>query len=221
MSYLRNYLDKSYKFDNIEKKEVRFIKKNRKKSKLKKKPISNLIINLFYDNPQIFFNEYIKTLKDSSYFDICENSIFMHYFYILYEDYKLNKKNVVKKYIINNKILSNINIYKKYFDQFLKENKDYLFIQDLSLETPLHKIAKFHDKTFFAKIIQKLNFLGIFNEKLLSIKNINNESCYNFIIDEIKNKYEYYINNDNEYNIFKTCFLIIKNISYSSFLTEL
>ena len=96
----------------------------------------------------------IKTLKYSSYFDICGNSIFMHYFYILYEDYKLNKKNVVKKYIINNKILPNINIYKKYFEQFFKENKDYLFIQDSSNETPLHKIAKYHDKIFFVKLFK-------------------------------------------------------------------
>ena len=204
-----------------EKERREFIKKYRIKSRFNKRPITNIIINIFYDNPQLFFTKYRKTLKNSTYFDICGNSIFIHYFYILHEEHKLSKTFMIKNYIINNKILSNINIYIKYFDEFFKENKNNLLIQDLSLETPLHKIAKFHDKSFFVKIIQKLNFSSVLSEKLLSIKNANNETCLDFIIREIKDKYGYYINNDHEYNILKNCIMIIKNESYSSFFNNL
>ena len=126
----------------------------------------------------------------------------------------------MKNHNINNKILTNINIYQKYFQQFFQEYKDCLATQDICLETPLHKIAKLHDKAFFAKIIQQLNIAGILTEKLLSIKNINNKTCYIFIIDEIKDKYGYYINNNYEYNIIKNCILIIKNLAYSSFVND-
>ena len=198
------------------------LKKVKKKARLKKKrPTSNTTINIFYDNPQLFFTQYNITLKNSSYFDICGNSICMHYFYVLYEDHKKPNKKTMKNYIINNKILSNINIYQKYFSQFFQEHKDCLSIQDICLETPLHKIAKFHDKTFFAQILQKLNFSGVLTDKLLSIKNVNDETCYNFIIDEIKDKYGYYIYNDYEYNILKNSILIMKNIAYSSIFNDL
>ena len=197
------------------------IRKSKRMVRFKKRPISNSLINKFYDTPEKFFTEYNKSLKYSSYFDICGNSIFMHYFYVLYEEYKLSNKKLAKNHIINNKILSNINIYKKHFDLFLQENKSNLFTQDINLETILHKIARLHDKTFFAKIIQKLKILGILNERVLSIKNIWNEACYDYIYGEINNKYAYYIYNDNEYNLIKNCLLIIKNENYSSFFDNL
>ena len=146
----------------------------------------------------------------------------MHYFYILYEDHKLNKKKLMKNEINSKIALSNINIYREKFDLFLQEHKDNLFNQDLYLETPLHKIAKLNDKTFFVKIIQKLNFLGILNENLLLSKNKDNKACYDYIFIEIKNKYESLIlKNEKEYNILKDFVLIIKNLYYSSIFETL
>ena len=210
-----NNLNDSKKNEKIKAKD--FIKQCKKRVRIRKKPLSNSMINIFYDSPQKFFTQFKKSIKYSSYFDICGNSILMHYFYILYEDYKISKKILKKNDIKRNMFLSNINIYKTNIDAFLKEHKDNLFIQDLSLETPLHKIAKLHDKIFFLKIFEKLNILGILNENLLSIKNIKNETCFDFIFDEIKNKYKYLISsNENEYNLFKNFISNIINLYYNS-----
>ena len=83
----------------------KFIKECKKKMRIRKKPINNIIINYFYESPQKFFTQYKKSLKYSSYFDICGNSIFIHYFYFLYEEYKFNKRKFSKNDLINNIIL--------------------------------------------------------------------------------------------------------------------
>ena len=200
----------------------KFIKECKKKMRIRKKPINNIIINYFYESPQKFFTQYKKSLKYSSYFDICGNSFFIHYFYFLYEEYKFNKRKFSKNDLINNRILSNINIYLNNFDQFFEDNKKYLLIKDLHNETSLHKIAKFNDKAFFIKIFLKLNQLGILNDNLLSIKNINNETCCDYIFEEIKNKYEYYIyKNEHVYNLLKNFITIIKINYYTSIFQPL
>ena len=199
-----------------------FIRQSKKRFTKIKKPIGSSMINIFYDSPQKFFTQYKKAIKHSSYFDICGNSIFMHYFYILYEKHKLNRKKIVINDSSKNKILSNITIYEKNIDAFLKEHKDNLFIQDLCLESPLHKIAKLHDKTFFLKIIEKLNILGILNENLLLIKNIKNETCCTYIFEEINNKYKYFIfNKEDEYYLFKNFVLNVINLFYYSIFEPL
>ena len=198
-----------------------FIKKSKNNMKLRKKPINNSLIFYFYESPQKFFTQYQKSLKYSSYFDICGNSIFIHYFYFLYEEHKYSKKNITKNEK-NDKVLSNINIYQTNFDQFFVEHKDKLLIKDIYNETCLHKIGKFHDPTFFVTIFQKLNQLGVLNDNLLLIKNINNETCCDYIFEEIKNIYEYYINiNDHDYNLLKNFILTIKNNYYSSIFEPL
>ena len=220
--YNKNIKEDSAKEKIAKIKIKEFIKQSKNRVRMRKKPISNSMINIFYDSPQKFFAQYKKSIKYSSYFDICGNSIFMHYFYILYEKHKLNTKKIAKNNLSKNKILLNINVYENNIDAFLKEHKDSLVIQDLCFETPLHKIAKLHDKIFFLKIFEKLNILGLLNEKLISIKNIKNETCCDYIFDEIKNKYKYFISNkEDEYNLFKNFVSNIINIYYYSIFEPL
>ena len=90
---------------------IQNIRKERKK-KRSKKPINNSLISLFYDSPEMFFTKFKKSLKYSSYFDICGNSIFMHYFYILYEKQILNKKRLLNNKTKSEKIKENENTFK-------------------------------------------------------------------------------------------------------------
>ena len=206
----------------IEKNVTCFIKESKKKNILRKKPINYSIIKTFYESPETFFTKYKKSLKFSSYFDICGNSIFMHYFNILYEEHKCNKKLFSNNSFITNKILSNINIYHQHFNQFFLEHKDKLLIQDLSLETPLHKIAKFHDKTFFAIICDKLNSLQLLKDNLLLIANIQGEACYHYLFEEIKNKYEFYVcSKTKDYDILKNFVVMIKNFFHDTIFKPL
>ncbi len=168
----------------------------KKKYSSRKNPINNSIIKTFYESPQSFFEKFKISLKNSSYFDISGNSIFMHYFYVLYEDHKKNKKKLSKNNLITEKILLNINIYRNNFNQFFKEHKEKLIIQDFSLDTVLHKIAKLNDKTFFVKICQKLQSLKLLNKRIMTIKNIENKACYDYLFEEINYKYNYYINRE-------------------------
>ena len=196
-------------------KELR--KKCIKERSLEKKPINVLVIQTFYENPQLFFTQFKKAIKYSSYFDVSGISIFMHYLYLLYEDHRNSKKTLSKKFLINEKILSNINIYQNNFSQFVQEHREKLLVQDLCQETFFHKIAKFRDKTFFVKICEKLNTLEILNNQLLSIKNMNDETCCDFIFEEIKYKYDYYMFKDaQDYETLKDFVLMIKKYFSSS-----
>ena len=60
------------------------IKKHKQLLKLKKQAISNDTIRLFYDEPTNFFEKHETLLNNTSYYDETNNSIFDHYFYILY-----------------------------------------------------------------------------------------------------------------------------------------
>jgi len=115
----------------------------------RKKEVNNSLIYAFYKNPKKFFLQYNITLKYTSYFDICGNSIFMHYFYILYKEHcfikNISSKNALSKDLIS----ENTNEYHNNFIKFFKEHKSKLLFLDLCKETPLHKIAKYQDKTFF------------------------------------------------------------------------
>ena len=93
-------------------------------------PISNETINLFYENPKEFFSKYEQLLDNTSFYDDSGYSIFAHYFHALNDLF--NKNNGENK----------DNIYVKNFENFFKKEEKYLSIQDFSLETPLHKIAK-------------------------------------------------------------------------------
>ena len=150
----------------------------------RKKPIKNSVIELFYDEPEKFFSQYKTLLKGTSYYDISGNSIIMHYFNVLFEEYKHNQRDKLKQNFINNKE----SIYESNFNTFFQENKNYLFVQDICLDTPLHKIARFNDKTFFIIICLKLNELGIMTIDLLKTYNMNVEFIYDYIFEEIKNK---------------------------------
>ena len=146
--------------------ELKFLKLKLKEKK--QKLIPNTIIQIFYDKPQIFFNNYKTYLKNTSYFDNCGFSIFIHYFYILFENKEKDKE-----------------IYIKNFSQFFTDYKDALIIQDYFLDTPLHKLAKMRNKKYFLEICDKFNEIGILIEKSLNIKNCEDFTCLDYIVQDI------------------------------------
>ena len=196
-------LKKIHKLDkNEEKKKKSLVEKGSNKKtlfkkikKLKKIPLPQNVIDLFYDQPTQFFTEFKSLLENTSLFDYTNTSIFMHYFNILYNQYKHQNDNQEKKYD------SNYEIYEKNFDKFFKEEGKFLSIQDFTLDTPLHKLARI-DKVFFLKICDKLKKLEVLNQELLTIKNIKEENCYNYIIKEIEEKRNIIINKD-YYDLYK------------------
>ena len=163
-------------------------------SKIKKycyPPISNDTIQLFYENPQEFFSSYEKLLENTSFYDDGGNSIFIHYFYVIHELYNDKSAEISDS------------IYEKNFTGFFRNEAKYLSIQDFSLETPLHKLAKLRNKNFFLNICKKLKDINVLSEELLLINNINGESCYDYIFKEIKeNKNKIIKNNFNLYQQF-------------------
>ena len=62
-------MSSSYRYTN--EKILHFIKESKNKARFRKKPVNNSIINAFYDSPLKFFTQFHKSLKFSSYFDIC------------------------------------------------------------------------------------------------------------------------------------------------------
>ena len=206
--------------------ELTTIERIRKKQKLllrnRKKEVNNSLITIFYKSPKEFFSQYNISLKYSSYFDICGNSIFMHYFYILYKDHCFIKNLSSKNTLSKNLISDNTNVYHNNFTKFFKEHKNNLLILDLCKETPLHKIAKFQDKTFFLKIIQQLHNSGILNDKIIKVKNIEEKTCCDYIFEEIENKYKYLVlKNEKAYLLFKNFVLLIKQNYYLSIFEPL
>ena len=196
----------SYKIKKIEnkpkqKKEIRKILSKIKKYALP--PFSNDIIQLFYENPKDFFSSYEKLIEHTSFYDDCGNSIFVHYFYVLSDSYN------------NKSIKITDDIYEKNFQNFFKKEAKYLSIQDFSLETPLHKLAKLRDKQVFLKICEKLKDINVLNEELLSINNLNKESCFDYILQEVKiNKNKIIENNFELYHNFFNYFPnLIKSLS--------
>ena len=142
-----------------------------------KNPIPESVIQLFYEDPEIFFLSFKNYLSNTSLYDISGNSIFAHYFNVLYS--KLNT-----------------DMYEKNFGIFFKEFSKDLTMQDSYLDTPLHKLAKFKNKSLFLEICQKLYDIRILNEELLTIKNVEAKSCYDIIIDDIINNKKKIIQNN-------------------------
>ena len=195
--YTNEFFEKYLKFENDAKEAMHSLKNDmsikefiqafkKLKSIRKKKPISYTIIKTFYEQPEKFFDEYHSILENSTFFDYAGNSIFCHLFYVLYVDYKT--RNHIEVLNENEKNL-NFQIYESKFESFLKENENYFFIQDVVLDTPLHKIAKRKDKGFFIELFQKLNKINLISNELLLINNLSNESICTYIINEIKYKY--------------------------------
>ena len=205
ISYKDQFILTSYlKFDeNALKKMKSLINKSKGENfilkeinQVKKKPIPESIIKTFYEQPSIFFKNYKNLLEQYSPFDDAGISIFDHYFYVLYE-----YKRYEDTYINNNNF--QFDVYESNFESFFKEEGKYLPIQDLSLETPLHKLAKLRDKKFFLEICQKLKNINLLNDELLSINDINFKTCFDYIVEDIENKSNIIIKNDFEiYNNF-------------------
>ena len=167
---------------------------NQIKSFRKRQPIPNNVIKLFYNQPDQFFSKYPHLLENTTYIDDTGNSIFAHYFYILYEKYKGKNATI------------NFEIYESNFNSFFKENEKYFLVQDINLDTPFHKLAKFRNKGFFIDIYNKLKKIDLINNELLLTSNIVDETIFSYIFNEIKYKsnklsnYEFYYQfiNDNK-----------------------
>ena len=178
--YTNEFFKKFFKFDESAKNEIiKFNKEGQKKEELfkkfkslRKKDIPDQTIIIFYENPGKFFNECQKLLENTSLLDMSGNSIFQHYFYVLHENYNI-KNNKAKTSNMNAQNI-NFNIYESNFDTFFKAYGKYFSIQDVVLETPLHKIAKLRNRGFFFEIYQRLKKLNLINKELLLITNIDN-----------------------------------------------
>ena len=227
MNIDENFIKQFLKFDDKAKNVLELSEKELSLTQLykiiyksKNKPIKDSIIELFYDNPENFFTNHKTLLEKTSFFDSYGNSIFQHYFYILSENYKLNNE---KKY--PNKIFTNekIQVYENNFSSFFKEHKKYLLIQDICLDTPLHKIARLNNKMFFVNICKKLNELEILNDDLLSIINKKGENICDYIFDEIKKNYKILLLEDKYKSIYESFSFFVKMIkdSYSNIFNNL
>ena len=88
-------------------------------NKTRKKPIKNSVINILYEDPEKFFSEYKILLKDTSNYDISGNSVFAHYFNILYKKFINANKNKQKQNLYIKQ-----SIYEKNLNVFLKTKKN-------------------------------------------------------------------------------------------------
>ena len=158
----------------------------------KKKKIKDSVIKLFYEQPKRFFSDYPRLLENTSYLDETETSIFSHFFYVLYDKNKNGNSSSI-----------DYRIYESNFDSFFKDNQSYFLVQDVNLDTPLIKLAKMIDKSFFFEIFKKLKSLNIIGNETLLINNIEDKSVVTYIIEDIKYNYEKIKNIDLYYNFFK------------------
>ena len=158
----------------------------------KKKKIKDSVIKLFYEQPKRFFSDYPRLLENTSYLDETETSIFSHFFYVLYDKHKNANSSSI-----------DYRIYESNFDSFFKDNQSYFLVQDVNLDTPLIKLAKMIDKSFFFEIFKKLKSLNIIGNETLLINNIEDKSVVTYIIEDIKYNYEKIKNIDLYYNFFK------------------
>ena len=203
LNKLKNFQIKNSK---DKKERTKFKKLCFKIKKLFKPCISNDTILLFYENPEEFFNSYENLIEKTSFYDDSGNSIFVHYFYALYDLYK--EKNEI----------NSDNIYEKNFNNFFTKEAKFLSMQDLALETPLHKLAKFIDKKFFFYICKKLKDINVLSEELLLINNIDEKSCFYYVLQEIKENKNKIIQKD--FEIYKEFFNYYPDLIKSLSLEE-
>jgi hypothetical protein len=196
----KEYLERYLKFEDNYREFINNLNSSLKpKEKLRKiklfrkrKPLLNSVISLFYAEPNKFFSESRKLLENTSYFDNTETSIFAHYFNILYDKHKNRNSTTI-----------NYSIYESNFDSFFKENEKFLLVQDINLDTPLTKLAKMRDKSFFREIYQKLKKQNISTDELLLCANVENKSAFSYIVDDIKYNSEKIQNEEFYYNFIK------------------
>ena len=181
-----------------------FIKQQKKKNINKNQGLLPLnFIDKLYDNPKEFFSNFkteIQNLlsKNNKLIDSNQQSIFE----IFLEFYRKG----------NNEILE------KNFDLFFTELKDKINILNQVQENFLIIYAKRNDKIFFIKIFIKLFNLGLLNEEIVKQKNINGETCYLLIINELKNNYKKILLE--KYEIYQNFFEIFKN-KFTSLYNEI
>ena len=118
--------------------------------------------------------------------------------YMLYEYF------IVQLYYSNDK-----EIYKKNFNLFFKNIKNYLENTNLELRNILNIYSKNKNKKIFFEIFQKLSNLNLITQKMILNKDINNRNC----IDEIINDY-YFSKNKNIQNIYLDFFNLCEEKNY-------
>ena len=219
--FTSEYFDKYLKFESDANKAMHSLKDkmsleefkqvfNKLKSIRKKKPISYSIIKTFYEQPEKFFGDYHSILENTTFFDYTGNSIFSHLFYVLYVDYK--RRNNIGAISESEKNL-NFQVYESNFESFLKEFERYFLIQDIVLDTPLHKIAKRKDKGFFIELYQKLKKINLISNELLLTNNIENETICTYVLNEIKYNLPKLKNEEFYYNFIKDHHSIYESFS--------
>ena len=219
--FTSEYFDKYLKFESDANKAMHSLKDKmsleefkqvfkKLKSLRKKKPISYNIIKTFYEQPEKFFGDYHSILEKTTFFDYAGNSIFSHLFYVLYVDYK--RRNNIGAISESEKNL-NFQVYESKFESFLKEYERYFLIQDIILDTPLHKIAKRKDKGFFIELYQKLKKINLISNELLLTNNIENETICTYVLNEIKYNLPKLKNEEFYYNFIKDHHSIYESFS--------
>ena len=220
--YSGEYFEKYLKFERDAKKEMYSLCKKdmkikdyarvfrRLKSIREKKPIPFPIIQIFYEQPEKFFGEYHSNLENTTFFDNSGNSIFCHLFYVLYVEYK--KRNNIGELNENEKKLK-LEVYESKFKSFLKEYERYFLLQDVILDTPLHKIAKRKDKGFFIELYQKLKNINLISNELLLTNNICDETICTYVLNEIKYNFSKIKNEEFYYNFINDHYSIYKSFS--------
>ena len=220
--YTSEYFEKYLKFERDAKKEMYSLSKKDMKikdyvqvfKKLKsireKKPIPFSIIKTFYEQPEKFFGEYHSYLENTTFFDTTGNSIFCHLFYVLYVEYK--KRNNIGELNENEKKFK-LEVYESKFKSFLKEYERYFLLQDVALDTPLHKIAKRKDKGFFIELYQKLKNINLISNELLLTNNICDETICTYVLNEIKYNFSKIKNEEFYYNFINEHYSIYKSFS--------
>ena len=219
--FTSEYFDKYLKFESDANKAMHSLKDKmsleefkqvfkKLKSLRKKKPISYTIIKTFYEQPEKFFGDYHSILEKTTFFDYAGNSIFSHLFYVLYVDYK--RRNNIGAISESEKNL-NFQVYESKFESFLKEYERYFLIQDIILDTPLHKIAKRKDKGFFIELYQKLKKINLISNELLLTNNIENETICTYVLNEIKYNLPKLKNEEFYYNFIKDHHSIYESFS--------
>ena len=181
-----------------------FIKQQKKKNLNKNQNLLPLdFVNKLYDNPNEFFSNFKNDIQNLlSQNNKLINNFQQSIFEIFLELYRKE----------NNEILE-IN-----FDLFFTELKDKINILNQSQENFLIIYAKRKDKLFFIKIFIRLFNLGLLNEEIVSQKNINGETCYLLIINEVKSNYKKILLEN--YEQYKNFFVIFKN-KFTSLYNEL
>ena len=123
--------------------------------------IPDSVIDLFYNNPQQFFEQSEQLLQNTNYLDknITGHTIFYLYFVMILD--KKNKNKIYEENLVN----------------FLEKHKDYITAIDLNMDLILHKfLFSYSSNNPFFTIFMKLKDNFLITEQLLTYENYYKKS---------------------------------------------